>query len=57
LKAVQYFFDVRVRSFKGTVYFIIPTLCCIINSMTPVVTAPEDNRNVFILKPLLEEVV
>jgi hypothetical protein len=25
--------------------------------MTPVVTAPEDNRNFFILKPLLDEVV
>jgi hypothetical protein len=24
--------------------------------MTPVVTAPEDNRNFFILKPLLDEV-
>jgi len=43
--------------FKVTVYFIIPTLYCIISSMTPMVTAPEDNRNFFILKPLLDEVV
>jgi hypothetical protein len=32
-------------------------LYCIIRSMTPMVTAPEDNGNFFILKPLLDEVV
>jgi hypothetical protein len=44
-----------VKTFKVTVYFIIPTLYFIIRPMTPMVTAPEDNRNFFILKPLLEE--
>jgi hypothetical protein len=43
-------FDVLVRPFKVTVYFIIPTLYCIVSSMTPMVTAPEDNRNSFIPK-------
>jgi hypothetical protein len=46
-----------VRPFKVTAYFIIPTLYCIIISMTPMVTAPQDNRNFFVLKPLLDEVV
>jgi hypothetical protein len=45
-----------VRPFTVTVYFIIPTLYYIITSMTPMVTAPEDNRNFFILKLLLDEV-
>jgi hypothetical protein len=43
--------------FRATVYFIIPTLYCTVSSMTPMVTAPEDNRNFFILKLLLDEVV
>jgi hypothetical protein len=46
-----------VKPFKLTVYFIIPTLYSIISSMTPMVTAPEDNSNFFILKPLLDEIV
>jgi hypothetical protein len=46
-----------VRPFKLTVCFIVPTLYCISSSMTPMVTAPEDNRNFLILKPLLDEVV
>jgi hypothetical protein len=45
-----------VRPFKVTVYFIVPTLYCIIKSMTPMVTVPEDNRNFLILKPLLDKV-
>jgi hypothetical protein len=45
------FFDIG-EAFKVTVYFIIPTLYCIISSMTLMVTTPEDNRNFFILKPL-----
>jgi hypothetical protein len=46
-----------VRPFELNVYFIIPNLYCIVTSMTPMVTAPEDNRNFFILKPLLDEAV
>jgi hypothetical protein len=37
-------------------YFIIPTLYYVISSMTPMVTPPEDNRRLFNLKPLLDEV-
>jgi hypothetical protein len=46
-----------MRPFKVTVYFIIPTLYCILISMTPMLTAPQDNRNFFILKPPLDEVL
>jgi hypothetical protein len=46
-----------VKTLKVTVYFIIPTLYCIIRPLTPMVTAPEDSRNFFILKPLLDEIV
>jgi hypothetical protein len=46
-----------VRPFKVTVYFIIPTLYCIIISITPMLTAPQDNRNFLILKPPLDEVL
>jgi hypothetical protein len=46
-----------MRPFKVTVCFIIPTLYCNISSMTLMVAAREDNRNFFILKPLLDEVV
>jgi hypothetical protein len=49
-------FDVLLRPLKVTVYFIISTFYSIIISMKPMVTAPEDNRNSFILKPLLDEV-
>jgi hypothetical protein len=50
-------FDVRVGPFKVIVYFIIATLYCIISSMKHIVTAPEDNRNFIIRKPLLDDVV
>jgi hypothetical protein len=46
-----------MRPFKVTVYFIIPTLYCTVSSMTPMVTPPEDNRNFFTLKLLLDEIV
>jgi hypothetical protein len=46
-----------VRPLKVTVYFIIPTPYCIFSSMAPMVTAPEDNRNFFILMPLPDKVV
>jgi hypothetical protein len=46
----QNFFDIG-EAFKVTVYFITTNLYRIISSMTLMVTAPEDNRNFFILKP------